>query len=157
MLNVKQRLIDAFIQTWMAELGDSTRACTYVTYADFVFHSYLSDVNISKYRIALCRLRVSAHKLEIEAGRWHKPVAIPRNDRKCIVCNVLEDEFHFVLECNLYKELREQYLKKYFYYRPSMLKFIELFKSNNAIVNRNLAVYVYKAMELRDKFYMYYG
>ena len=32
-------------------------------------------VNIEKYRYTLitCRLRVSSHRLEIQAGRWHRP------------------------------------------------------------------------------------
>ena len=52
--------------------------------------------------------RVSAHRLEVETGRWHKPVAVPFNERKCRTClNCLEDEFHFLLECPLYHELRK--------------------------------------------------
>ena len=37
----------------------------------------------------------------IEAGRWNIPVSTPVNKRKCASCNKLEDEFHFVLECNM--------------------------------------------------------
>ena len=95
--------------------------------------------------------------LEIETGRWHKPVAIPHCDRKCLACNLLEDEFHFMLECQLYKDLRKQYLKKYYYTAPNIPKFVALFQSQNVIVYRNLAIYVYKAMELRERYVLYYG
>ena len=60
-------------------------------------------MNIVKFQIAVNRLRVASHRLEIEAGRWAQPNRIPINDRKCTVCNVLENEYHFVIECSLYK------------------------------------------------------
>ena len=66
--------------------------------------------NIPKLRYSLTRLRVSSHRLNIECGRWTRPNIIPVNERKCQNCNVLEDEYHFVLECSLYNELRKQYL-----------------------------------------------
>ena len=141
----------------MTELNYSNSAITYRLYAKFDLQPYLIDVNVAKYRIALSRLRVSAHRLEIEAGRWHRPVAIERCDRKCISCNILEDEFHFVLECKMYKELRIQYLKKYYYCRPNIPTFVELLTSTNVNVNRNLALFVYKAMALREKYHVYYG
>jgi len=34
---------------------------------------------------------VSAHRLAVEAGRLHKPNKIPFNERKCPLCNTLED------------------------------------------------------------------
>ena len=48
-----------------------------------------------------------------------------------LFCNCLEDEFHFVLECQLYKDLRNEYIKKYFWNRPNIQKFIELLQSEN--------------------------
>ena len=38
-------------------------------------------------------------------GRWAKPNKILYDNRKCRVCDVLEDEFHFVIICSLYKDL----------------------------------------------------
>ena len=46
----------------------------------------------------MSRFIVSAHRLEVETGRWHKPVAVHFNEIKCRTClNCLEDEFHFYL------------------------------------------------------------
>ena len=49
------------------------------------------------------KLRMSAHNLEIEAGRFGKN-RIPRSDRHCKFClslgtQVLGDEVHFVMVC----------------------------------------------------------
>ena len=46
----------------------------------------------------MSQYRVSAHRLEMVAGRWTKPNKTPLEHRKCKQCNTLEDEFHFVLE-----------------------------------------------------------
>ena len=111
---------------------------------------YTYIVTISKYRTAFTRFRLSAHRLCIETGRWHKPYPIPRNERKCILCNTLEDEFHFLLECDLYKDLRIRYIKQYYRKRPNMLKFIEIMSSERKRENMNLSVFIYKAMERRN-------
>ena len=152
----RQRVTDIYMQKWSSELTDSTRARTYVLISSFSFQSYIDDVNIDKYRMSLSRLRMSAHRLQVEAGRWHKPMAIPYVERKCIHCRVLEDEFHFVLECKLYEDVRSLYVDKYFYVRPNMIKFIELLTSQNKNVNRKLGMYVFKALKIRQRYYMYY-
>jgi len=54
-------------------------------------NSYLKCVKIKKVKFALCRFKVSAHRLAVEAGRLHKPNKIPYNERKCPLCNTLED------------------------------------------------------------------
>ena len=108
---VKQRLTDTFIQNWTARLEESTRANFYRTFAAFKLQPYLDNVNVSKFRYALSRLRLSSHRLEVESGRWVKPNPTPLNERKCLNCKVLEDEYHFVLECPLYDDLRKNILQ----------------------------------------------
>jgi len=54
----------------------------------------------------MSRLRLSAYILCIKTGRWTKPNSIPVNERNCLTCDVIEDEYHFVLECSMYKDLR---------------------------------------------------
>ena len=75
----------------------------------------------------MSKLRVSSHRLEIETGRWTWPVSTPFDERKCHICDRLEDEFHFLFECPLYNDLRTQYLNRYFVVRLSMYKLMELF------------------------------
>ena len=90
----------------------------------------------------MSRFRVWAHRLEVETGRWHKPVAVPFNERKCRTClNCLEDEIHFLLECPLYWK------------RLNMPKFIELIKTENKIEIRNVSMFVMKSFEIRKPLY----
>ena len=46
---------------------------------------------------------MSDHWLHIETGRYK---TIPRPQRLCNICNVLEDEEHFLLYCDKYKDFR---------------------------------------------------
>ena len=75
----------------------------------------------------------------------------PFNERKCVICNLLEDEFHFVLDCSIYKELRKQYIAKYYWIRPNMMKFIELCTSDRKKTICNLGIFVEKAFSLRKE------
>ena len=70
---LKTRLKDNFWQNWNARINESSRASFYKTFSEFQLQPYLNIVNIKKFRNALSSLRVSSHRLEIEAGRWNKP------------------------------------------------------------------------------------
>ena len=49
------------------------------------------------FRVAITKLRVFSHRLEIEVGRWARPNRTPINERKCRYYDKLEDEFHFFI------------------------------------------------------------
>ena len=76
------------------------------TYKDFKeilrFELYLNIEN-PKYRIAISKLRMSAHSLAIETGR-HKSQS--PCDRLCTTCNVPETEMHHVMFCSKFDKLR---------------------------------------------------
>ena len=64
-----------------------------------------------RYRTAITRLRTSSHTLEIERERYTIS-RTPVTDRLCCVCKVVEDEEHFLVSCEQYAELRDDFLKK---------------------------------------------
>ena len=49
----------------------------------------------------------------------------------------------------MYNDLRTTYIKKYYFRRPSVYKFVELFKSTNKSTVNNLSKYVYEAFNFR--------
>ena len=151
LLVFKQRLRDTFIQNWGAEINNSSRARFFKSFSSFNFQSYLDIISVKKFRVALSRLRVSSHRLEVEAGRWARPVRVEFENRKCLVCNKLEDEYHFVFECQLYENLRNKYIDNYYTTRPSMFKFVELLNTDRKKQIRNLSIFVHKAFEERAK------
>ena len=51
--------------------------------------------------------------------------------------NEIEDEYHFLLVCPTYVDLRTVQIKKYFYKHPNMFKFVKLLnlKNRNSLLN----------------------
>ena len=94
---------------------------------------------------------MSSHRLAIESGRWTKPTRTPLGERLCYLCNTLEDECHFVLECPAYNEFRCKYIHKYYWKRPSMSKFTELMTTDNKPILQKLACFVQKSFALRNE------
>ena len=115
---------------------------------------YLADVNNSKHQIALTRLRLSAHQLEIEAGRWGRHSDISAENRLCTLChlegdNSVEDEVHFLVRCPVYQKLRENLLPQLVLLDRNMTdeqKFVEIMTNFEV---KNIARFVYLAFEER--------
>ena len=61
----------------------------------------------------------------------------------------MEDEYHFVLECSSYNELRKQYIPPFYRKHPSMQKIIQLLSIETPSLLRKLSCYVHKAFGIR--------
>ncbi|KAL4221122.1 hypothetical protein ACF0H5_019381 [Mactra antiquata] len=121
----KQRMIDCFLQDWYRKKSDSSCLFLYDhVKTSFNYESYLDKLPCDL-RNYLVSIRLSSHSLRIQTGRYGSN-RIPRNERLCIFCNLndLEDEFHFVLSCPCFSDIRRSYIDTYFYNNPSMFKFI---------------------------------
>ena len=66
---------------------------------NFDFEHYLSQVQNVKHRQAVTKLRISAHKLPVETGRYKN---IPCNDRICkhSDLNEIGSEQHCLMSCS---------------------------------------------------------
>lgn len=113
---LKHRLSDIFIQQWRVEVestagksrnegGNKLRFYKLVK-DNFAREKYL-DILPNRDRVNLTRLRVSAHKLQIELGRYNNPPT-PVALRKCSSCDVIEDETHFLLRCKKFEVHRKE-------------------------------------------------
>ena len=150
----KQRLIDTFRQEWHGRLQESSRARFYrVVKPQHQLSKYLQCVTCKPHRMALSRFIMSSHCLCVETGRWRRPDPIPyeRKRRYCASCrNKIEDEYHMLFECELYDELRNTLVPRYFRTRPSMFKLIEFINSASNKQIRGLAKFVYNAFKIRS-------
>ena len=74
-----------------------------------------------------------------------------RNERICTMCNKksIEDEYHFILECDRYSDIRCKYIKKYYYRNPSTFKLIQLLSVRNVKELNNIGKYLYIADNIR--------
>ena len=87
---------------------------TYTTFkVHFGFENYLSVIGNIEHGRRLTKLRISAHHLHIETGRYQ---GIPRHQRLCGQCDSgeVEDEIHFLLCCSKFREERQQLFRTLF-------------------------------------------
>ena len=144
-----QRVRDQYVQTWHDNLTSQPKMEYYCKFKqDFVFEEYLACVKNDNHRKELSRFRLSSHSLEIETGRYNN---ISRENRKCNLCsqNTVESEYHFLLCCTVYSELRNKYCIKYNWPNMAKFKYLMLVKREKSL--QNLAKYVYSAMKLRQE------
>lgn len=147
---IRNRIYDNFKQSWYANINNSQRLLSYCRFKhEFCFEKYLTILTEKKYRTALTRFRVSSHSLKIESGRYEN---ISRENRTCNKCsmNVIENEFHFLLVCPFYREIRKRFLKSFYCHWPTLNKFDMLMSSENKASIIRLSKYIYFATKLRD-------
>ena len=82
---------------------------------------------VGKYfiRKQLAKLRTSNHDLMIEKGRHHGTEVTTTACEQCDMQRV-EDEYHFLLECPKYDDLRLKYLPRHYVNYPDRCKFLSL-------------------------------
>jgi len=140
---VNQRLKDQFIQKWHVDVWNSPKALIYRHIkCAFRPEEYIFKLPDSM-RIILCRFRCSNHKLQIELGRHTRT---PREERICDKCtsDKIGDEFHFILECPFYQNLRNQFIPQYYHINPNLDKLNKLFNSS-ILITRKLCKFIKKA------------
>ena len=97
----------------------------------------------------ISRFRLHAHSLNIEIGRYYN---IDRHARICSMCNNndIEGEYHFILECSKYVEIRRKYIKPDYCINPSAFKLTQLVSDQNIKDLSNLGNYLYVAEKIRN-------
>ena len=100
---------DNDLQTKKAEVTNSTESMkqryhslTGNEYCPSIYESFMRE----DYRILITRWRLSCFDLKIETDRYR---GIPRDERLCPICNVLEDEEHVIFNCRAYENIRTQF------------------------------------------------
>ena len=145
---------DIFISTALESIQNMSKMKTYAFLKQsWKIEDYLLQVQNVKNRTALTKLRLSDHTLAIEKGR-HQDII--QCDRKCPFCpENVEDEFHFLIKCPVYKSLRESLFDDInilcigFFY-PLDERFLMWFLVNNPIISESTAKYTRLSMELRS-------
>ena len=107
---VLKTLKDHFKKCWELDKATSPKLTFYHSIKKkFEKEPYLDVVKNASNRFRITRLRISAHDLEIERGRYKN---IPRAERFCKWCqislsaNLVENESHMLYTCDMYCELR---------------------------------------------------
>jgi exonuclease III len=144
----KQRLIDCFTQDWSSAM---TTHDFYYVYSSFKREIFCSDhlyilrnmsvrKTFTRFRIGMSPLRSRA--VEFQPERF--------NNHECPFCqNVDESEFHFLLVCPKYSDLRDELIPSKYAQRPNLFKLVLLLSSTNESIISNLSYYVSRALAVR--------
>ena len=163
---IKQRLEDIEIQAWFEEIhndmgrkdSQKNKLRTYRTFKIiYKQENYLKGVSNIKHRIALTKLRISNHCLQIERGRHCRPYIKPE-ERICPLCDHgMEDEKHFLLKCPLFSPKRKELINKINKITNKKLEFLSEEEQFHVLINPNEKIqktigrYIYECFEERKE------
>ena len=152
----KQRLLYTSRQTWHADVMNNCKLNMYSLYkSSLVTEEYLLVNMYWKHKAALARFRCANHKLAIERGRVLRQ---ERNTRICKYCinrgiYIVEDEFHVLLVCKLFHEIRVKFIYTHFrHVVPSEILFIQIMSNKKQPIIEDLAAFTYNMFKIHDDF-----
>ena len=138
------RLSDIYRQEWNSMITSMSSCILYKSYKqDLSLENYLLLLD-STDRINICRFRCRNIKIPVVALSYAN-INIPYENRICTICNMNEvgDEFHYIFKCPVFHSDRNKYLSNYYKRNPNMIKFSQLFQSDNNITINKLAKLIY--------------
>ena len=97
--NVENTLASTFFQKFQETLLSNKKLAVYKEIKNnYLLETYLSEIKDLNKRAAVTKLRLSAHNLPVEIGRYSNT---PKQNRLCTLCNLGEigDEFHYCMMC----------------------------------------------------------
>ena len=114
---------------------------------EYKIEDYLILINNRGERKMLAKLRCTIHCLSVETGR-HNNTDV--SDRKCVLCDKIEDEIHFTIECQLYRTTRSKFFSDCnITCHDKKSTFRSLLMSKTTEVIKNLAGLVTNCFEIR--------
>ena len=157
---IKSRVHEVFQNIWRNKLNnidENSKLRMYTTIkTEFKLEPHLYLVKNSKHRNAISKLRASSHTLEIERGRFTRPVT-EIQQRLCNICKVVEDEQHFLLDCPLYDDLRRHMMTKICSIEPGLTglskaaTFIFLLTNEQPEILKSVGKFIYLAFSVRSE------
>ena len=107
MRTFKHRLLDMYKQEWSGTIQEKERYENYRSFKTvFGEEKYLSEIDIYCFRVAVAQFRLGVLPINNNIHRYSEnPLC-----RNCLYCeNAVEDEYHFLLVCPLYSDLRTRF------------------------------------------------
>ena len=159
----KLSLIDKFKSKWESSMKTIAnqqvgKLRTFALFKNkFVKEQYFDVIKNFDVRKCFTSFRISSHTLEIERGRYRK---VDVTYRKCKICksDCVEDEFHFIFECQRYNCERKSFMEHIdvicsnFKYLSNKNKLVWLMVNENEKVINTFAEYIYSSFQMRNKY-----
>ena len=162
----KITISNCYKHRWLFEVTNLSQNPILRTYSmfktEFHFEKYLEAITDCRYRTAMTKLRSSSHTLEIERGRYTKPKT-DISERLCPLCNSVEDEIHFLVNCKLYEAERLHFFSKLmtkirnFSELDDVEKFILFMSSEDNQIVTWTGKFIDKSFNIQSRFYLNCG
>ncbi|XP_063418062.1 uncharacterized protein LOC134700624 [Mytilus trossulus] len=154
--SIKQRVIDQCTQDQSSKIHDSSKLKFYQQFHNSKQRSSYVDVLSNRLeRSSLCKIRLSAHNLAIEKGRY---LGLATDERVCNVCKSgeVEDENHFLLKCEFFSNYRFNFKNKILNILPTccsenQLNINSCINSNSLKVLKVTSSYIHKCLMYRNE------
>jgi hypothetical protein len=146
------RLVDCRWQEWSRHVRDSDRFDFYESINNIhCIPVYLSMNMDSHLKFIMTRFRFGISDLLVHYYRFRKHCD---RDLICPLCkNSKENEVHFVFCCPVLNDLRNRFIPCKYFRQPSFFRLSMLMSSRNENLNKQLAIYLYKAFKIRNDMY----
>jgi hypothetical protein len=112
---VKEKIKEREQAQWRERMQHKPKLRTYRQLkTQLRFEQYLMTKDREE-REAMTRLRGGTNELRIETGRYaitNRDRRLELNERRCLICmsGEIEDETHFLLDCSVYEDVRQELL-----------------------------------------------
>ena len=151
--NVHLEDCDILHQDSLANINSgSSKLRTYALFKNSTgFETYLSDIKNVLVRTKVTKFRLSNHRLMIEVGR-HQGIK-NEEERRCPFCPLkVENEFHFLFQCSVYKHQRKLFLEPIINHYPGFTYLTQALKIEYMMANMdsNLCNYISNCFDIRD-------
>ena len=139
----KTKTRDQYLQNWhsLVEMSSSGKSCKLFKqkFEQNKYFLYLPN----RYCKILVKFRMRNTRntnLSVEIGRWN---GTPLGDRTCTPCHAdVGDEYHYILPCKFFKEIRSTFIPQSYFVRSNTQKFKNLMNSETADELRKLCQFI---------------
>jgi hypothetical protein len=140
----KERMVDIYVQEWYSSVFRKYVFQNYRLFKNvFECERYYDFVEEKRFRDCLVKLRLGV--LPLCASHFRRTFA---NEGKfeCKLCNVFENEDHFIFDCPLYTKTREKYINTRY------ATYVNILRNGSNTDIRKLSVYLFLALKIRLDF-----
>ena len=140
----KQRVTDMALQKWNADVSEMNRLQIYRIFKENCSSEAYIDILGSFRKCLVANFRCSGLPLKTIIGVYYEKI-----DYDICFCDfwkipLIENEFHFFLECTAYREIRRRLIPLFYWNPPSMHKFKQLMRRTDLKWLNNLGIYIYR-------------
>jgi hypothetical protein len=114
----KRKIREKEERQWKERMQQKPKLRTYQILKTKLQYEHYLSMRDKEARQVITRLRGGTNELRIEKGRYAittRDRPLERGERRCMICcnGEIEDEMHFMLDCDVYDDLRERMLDAY--------------------------------------------